>query len=87
MLLVILLAGFAGCILSQAYISYAYRGTAFSVPRPSEGRVYPIAITGLVSYVNEQEFRRYDFIIHKLMWPEFIIFALVTALRIFVKQF
>ena len=83
----ILLAGFAGCILSQAYFSYAYRGPAFSVPRPSEGRIHPILITGLVSYVNEQEFKRYDFTVHKLMWPEFIIFAALMAMRISVKQF
>jgi hypothetical protein len=83
----ILLVGFAGCILSNAYFSYAYRGPAFSVPRPSEGRVYPIQIGGFVSYVNEREFERYDFAIHKLMWPEFIIFAMLLALRISVKQF
>ena len=86
-LLVILLAAFAGCILSQAYFSYAYRDPAFSVSRPSEGRVYPIVISGFLRYVNEQEFKRYDFAIHKLMWPELIIFAALIALRIFVKQF
>jgi len=87
LLRVILLAGFGGCILSQAYFSYAYRGPTFSVPRPSEGRVCPIVITGFVSYVNKQEFKRYDFAVHKLMWPEIIIFAAFMALRISVKQF
>src|ERR1700680_682759 len=82
-LLVTLLTGFLGCILSQGYFSYAYRDPAFSSPRPSEGQVYPIVITGFVSYVNEQEFKRYDFSVHKLMWPELIIFAVFIALRLF----
>ena len=86
-LLVILLIGFAACILLQTYFSYAYRGPAFSVAQPSEGRVYPIRISGIVSYVNEEEFKRYDFTVHKLMWPEFIIFAMLMALRISVKEF
>ena len=63
-LIVMLLAAFAGCILSQGYFSYAYRDPTFSVPRPSEGRVHPIVIGGFVHYVNELEFKRYDFAIH-----------------------
>jgi len=86
-LIVILLATFGGCILSQGYFSYAYRDPAFSVPRPSEGRVHPIVISGFVSYVNEAEFKRYDFAIHKLMWADLAIFAMLIAFRISVKEF
>ena len=82
-----LLAAFAGCILSQGYFSYAYRDPTFSVPRPSEGRVHPIVIGGFVHYVNELEFKRYDFAIRKLIWADLAIFAMLIAFRISVKEF
>jgi hypothetical protein len=86
-LIVILLVALAGCILSQGYFSYAYGDPTFSVPRPSEGRVHPIVVGGFGRYVNELEYKRYDFAIHKLMWADLAIFAILMAFRISVKEF
>jgi hypothetical protein len=81
-----LLVSFCSCLLSQIYFSISYGDTARAVPQPEKGWIYPITVKGFVRYVSRQEFVRYDVAIHKLLLPEFIVVAVLVALRIRYKE-